>query len=110
MVGEVVAQYPVLSFLETEPPGFVPTKPAMIERIRRAVPKLREYKELLAAAELGQQGSTVVADRLGSRLGGVYKGMAAYAQHQGFVNERWMEACLAMVVDHAKGLELCHDE
>ena len=75
---EVVAQYPVLSFLETEPPGFVPTKPAMIERIRRTAPKLREYKELLAAAELGQQGSTVVADRLGSRSAGVYKGMAAY--------------------------------
>ncbi|KAK3900816.1 hypothetical protein C8A05DRAFT_45411 [Staphylotrichum tortipilum] len=79
---EVAVQYPVLSFLETEPPGFVPTKPAMIDRIRRTEPKLREYRELLAEAELGQQGSTVVANRLGSRSAGIYREMVAYAQHQ----------------------------
>jgi hypothetical protein len=101
---EVVAQYPVLSFLETEPPGVVPTLPAAIERVRRTAPRLQEYKELLARFESGEdgKGGSTVSDRLGSTSASVYRGMLAYAQHQDFVNEEWMKACLKMVLDYAE--------
>ncbi len=75
------------------------------------MPKLREYKELLgqaerevaaaAAAEDGtirDGGGSGVVEQLGSKGASVYKGMTAYAQHLGFVNELWM------VVEDAKGL------
>ncbi|KAK4123847.1 hypothetical protein N657DRAFT_430243 [Parathielavia appendiculata] len=43
---EVVAQYPVLSFLDTEPPGATYTAPAEIERVIRTASKLQECKDL----------------------------------------------------------------
>ena len=53
---EVVAQYPVLSFLKVEPPGAVYSEPAAIERVKRTAPRLQEYKELLGGFESEQGG------------------------------------------------------
>jgi hypothetical protein len=50
---EVVAQYPVLTGLDREPPGHVETKPAAIDRIRRTEPRLKEYKDMVETAEAG---------------------------------------------------------
>jgi hypothetical protein len=100
---EVVSQYPTLSFLDTEPPGVVPTKPAAIERVKCTAPRLQQYKELLgkAEAEKGDRGKKV-ADRLGSISASIYGGMTQYASHQDFVNEKWMKSCLKMLVDYAQ--------
>lgn len=100
---EVVAQYPVLSGLNVEPPGAVYTHPAAIERVNRTAPRLHEYRELLAGFEVEQgEGGLKVADRLGSISASVYKGMTASGQHQDFVNERWMKSCLKMVREFAE--------
>ncbi|KAK3373528.1 kinase-like domain-containing protein [Lasiosphaeria ovina] len=100
---EVVAQYPALSFLEVEPPGAVYSQPAAIERVRRTAPRLQEYKELLGRFESEQGGDgTKVAGRLGSTSANIYRGMAAYAQHQGFVNEKWMKSCSKMLQAYAE--------
>jgi hypothetical protein len=48
---EVIARYPVLTGVSREPPGCVETRLAAIEHIERTKPKLKEYKEMLAAAE-----------------------------------------------------------
>ncbi|KAM0199648.1 hypothetical protein ACHAQI_012022 [Fusarium lateritium] len=39
---EVVAQYPVLTGLNREPPGYIEIRPAATERIKRTKPKLKE--------------------------------------------------------------------
>jgi hypothetical protein len=58
---------------------------------------------LLARFEAEMGGQEVkVANTMGSSPASVYRGMQAYAQHQSFVNERWMEACLKMVLDFAE--------
>jgi hypothetical protein len=100
---EVVAQYPVLSFLDIEPPGTVYTAPAAIERVKRTAPRLQEYKELVRKfeSEQGEQGAKV-ADTLGSTPASVYRGMVAFSQHQNFVNEKWMKACLKMLLEYAE--------
>lgn len=101
---EAVAQYPTLSFLDIDPPGAVYTAPAAIERVKRTAPRLQHYKELLGRFEAEATGEqeTKVADRLGSTSASVYRGMQAYAQHQDFVNEKWMTACLKMVSECAE--------
>lgn len=100
---EVVAQYPVHSFLEVEPPGAVYSRPAAIERVRRTAPRLQEYKELLNMFESEQgEDRTKVADSLGSTSASIYQGMAAYAQHQDFVNEKWMKSCLKMLLEYVE--------
>ncbi|KAF5672697.1 kinase-like domain-containing protein [Fusarium denticulatum] len=101
---EVVAQYPVLTGLNREPPGCVETRPAAIERIERTKPKLKEYKEMLAAAErkLGNndEGATPIADLLLSDAASVFQGLVRYQGYQVFVNDQWMEAYLKLVRDH----------
>ncbi|RBR10341.1 hypothetical protein FVER53590_12451 [Fusarium verticillioides] len=101
---EVVAQYPVLTGLNREPPGCVETRPAAIERIERTKPKLKEYKEMLAAAErkLGNddKGATPIADLLLSDAASVFQGLVRYQGHQVFVNDQWMEAYLKLIRDH----------
>jgi hypothetical protein len=85
---EIVAQYPTFSFLDVEPPGAVYSHPAAIERVRRTAPRLQQYKDLLGTWESQGEDGTKVADRLGSTSASIYRGMAAYAQHQISVNER----------------------
>ncbi|KAF5556993.1 kinase-like domain-containing protein [Fusarium napiforme] len=101
---EVVAQYPVLTGLNREPPGCVETRPAAIERIERTKPKFKEYKEMLAAAErkLGNddEGATPIADLLLSDAASVFQGLVRYQGHQVFVNDQWMEAYLKLIRDH----------
>lgn len=103
---EVVAQYPVLTGLNREPPGCVETRPAAIDRIERTKPKLKEYKELLAAAEskLGnnEKGATPVADLLLSDAASVFQGLLRYQGHQVFVNDQWMEAYLRLIRGYAQ--------
>ncbi|KAG5761086.1 hypothetical protein H9Q72_010812 [Fusarium xylarioides] len=101
---EVVAQYPVLTGLNREPLGCVETRPAAIERIERTKPKLKEYKEMLAAAKskLGNndKGATPVADLLLSDAASVFQGLVRYQGHQVFVNNQWMEAYLKLIRGH----------
>ncbi|KAK3899058.1 hypothetical protein C8A05DRAFT_46784 [Staphylotrichum tortipilum] len=100
---EAVAQYLTLRFLDTEPLGIFPTKPAVVERVKRTTPNLKEYKELLAQVEREVTAASGNAD--GGSIGvSIYKGMTAYTQRQDCVNEIWMEACLKMMVEDAKGL------
>ncbi|KAF5530799.1 kinase-like domain-containing protein [Fusarium mexicanum] len=98
---EVVAQYPVLTGLNREPPGCVETRPAAIERIERTKPKLKEYKEMLEAAErkLGnnEKGATPITDLLLSDAASVFQGLVRYQGHQVFVNNQWMEAYLKLI-------------
>ncbi|RKL51039.1 hypothetical protein BFJ72_g492 [Fusarium proliferatum] len=93
---KVVAQYPVLTRLNREPPGCAETRPAAIERIERTKPKLKEYKEMLAAAEskLGNidEGATLIADMLLSDAASVLQGLVRYQGRQVSVNNQWMEA------------------
>lgn len=97
---EVAAQYPTLSFLDVEPPGAVYSHPAAIERVRITASRLEEYGGLLGAAERDEDGRGI-ADSLGSVGASVYQGMTAFAQHQGFVNEMWMQSCLKMLQEYA---------
>lgn len=92
---EVVAQYPVLTGLDTEPPGHVETKPAAIDRIRVTEPKLKEYKDLIGTAEAemnGDEGDTPIANLMLSDATNVFQGLLSYRCHQKFVNDNWMEA------------------
>ncbi|KAG4272632.1 hypothetical protein FPRO04_10374 [Fusarium proliferatum] len=98
---EVVAQYPVLTRLNRGPPACVETRPVAIERIERTKPKLKEYKEMLAALEskLGNndKGVTPIADLLLSDAASVFQGLVRYQGHQAFVNNQWMEAYLKLI-------------
>ncbi|KAF5718209.1 kinase-like domain-containing protein [Fusarium globosum] len=101
---EVVTQYPVLTGLNREPPGCVETRPAAIERIERTKPKLKEYKEMLATAEIKlgsiDEGATPIADLLLSDAASVFQGLVRYQGHQVFVNNQWMEAYLRLIRAH----------
>ncbi|KAF5976140.1 protein kinase-like domain-containing protein [Fusarium bulbicola] len=101
---EVVAQYPILTGLNREPPGCVETRPAAIERVERMEPKLKEYKEMLEGAErkLGHddKGATPIADLLLSDAASVFQGLVRYQGHQVFVNNQWMEAYLRLIRGH----------
>ncbi|KAM0261479.1 hypothetical protein ACHAPA_009799 [Fusarium lateritium] len=101
---EVVAKYPVLTGLNREPPGYIETRPAAIERIKRTEPKLNEYKKMLEAAEnkVGNKdnGATPIADLLLSDVSSVFQGLLKYQGHQVFVNNQWMEAYLKLIREH----------
>jgi hypothetical protein len=100
---ETVAQYPILSFLDVDPPGVVYTVPAAVERVKRTAPRLQHYKELLARFEREMDGQELkVGEKMRSTSASVYRGIQAYAQHQCSVNERWMKACLKMALDFAQ--------
>ncbi|KAM0083809.1 hypothetical protein ACKRZS_004015 [Fusarium odoratissimum] len=101
---EVVAQYPVLTVLDRDPPGCVETRPAAIERIKRTEPKLKEYKEILEAVEskLGNnnKGATPIADLLLPDAASVFQGLVRCQGHEAFVNNQWMEAYLKLLRGH----------
>ncbi|RGP66279.1 kinaselike domain [Fusarium sporotrichioides] len=102
---EVVAQYPVLTGLDQEPPGHIETNLYAIERIKETKPKLKEYKEMVRAAESRLGGSetvTRIADLLESDAASVFHGILSYQQHQDFVNDEWMLAYTKLLRDHAK--------
>ncbi|KAK2595514.1 hypothetical protein QQS21_006789 [Conoideocrella luteorostrata] len=97
---EVVAQYPVLSFLQLEAPGIVDPRPAVVERVAQTAPRLQMYKDMLARYEEDDKSDGIrVAARLASESARVYQGMTAYQQHQDFVNQKWMKSCLKMLQD-----------
>ncbi|KEZ39514.1 Protein kinase-like domain [Scedosporium apiospermum] len=102
---EVVAQYPELSFLQVDPPGITYSHPAAIERVKLTAPRLEEYKRLLGTFESrGGDVTQEVAGHLGSTSASIYQGMQAFAQHQDFVNEKWMKSCLKMLQEYAESL------
>ncbi|KAF4951956.1 hypothetical protein FGADI_7072 [Fusarium gaditjirri] len=82
---EVVSQHPVLAGLIREPPGCIETRPAAIERIERTKPKLKKYKEMLAAVgnklENNDKGATTIADLLLSDSGSAFQGLVRYQGH-----------------------------
>ncbi|EXK86415.1 hypothetical protein FOQG_09687 [Fusarium oxysporum f. sp. raphani 54005] len=89
---EVATHYPVLTGLNRELPVGVQTRPTAIERINRTEPKLREYKEMLEAAEgkMGNNdsGATPIADPLLLDAASVFQGQVRYQGHQVFVNNQ----------------------
>ncbi|EMT67774.1 hypothetical protein FOC4_g10005883 [Fusarium odoratissimum] len=93
-----------LIILNREPPGCVETRPAAIERIKRAEPKLKEYKEVLEAAERklrnNDSGATTIADLLLSDAASVFQGLVRYQGRQLFVNNQWVEAYLKLIRGH----------
>ncbi|KAH8745123.1 hypothetical protein F5883DRAFT_268911 [Diaporthe sp. PMI_573] len=103
---EVVAQYPVLTGLDREPPGHVETKPAAINRIRRTEPRLKEYKDMVEIAEAGvgisNEGNTPIANLMLSEAASVFQGLLRYGSHQSFVNDKWMEAYLRLLRGHIR--------
>ncbi|KAK3332870.1 hypothetical protein B0T19DRAFT_354543 [Cercophora scortea] len=106
---EVVAQYPVLTGLDREPPGHVETKPAAIDRMRRTEPRLKEYKDMVETAEagmgIGNEGSTPIANLMLSEAASVLQGLLRYQSHQDFVNDKWMEAYLKLLRGHIRSGE-----
>ncbi|POR32133.1 Uncharacterized protein TPAR_07635 [Tolypocladium paradoxum] len=108
---EVVAQFPALTGLSPETPGHVETRPLAIERIRRTRPRLKEYRDLVEAAEAGmgannpnRRGGTV-ASLLLSDAASIYQGLEAYESNQGWVNDRWMQAYLKLLRKHVQAEE-----
>jgi hypothetical protein len=97
---EVVAQYPVLTGLDREPPGHVETRPAAKDRIRRTEPRLKEYKDLIGTAEAEMkivEGNTPIANLMLSDAASVLQGLLRYRSHQKFVNDQWMEAYVRLL-------------
>ncbi|PNY18157.1 Uncharacterized protein TCAP_07596 [Tolypocladium capitatum] len=106
---EVVAQYPVLTGLEREPPGHVETRPAAIDRIRRTEPRLKEYKDMVEMAEarigMNKEGNAPMANLMLSEAASVFQGLVRYGGHQKFVNDKWMEAYLKLLRGHIRSGE-----
>ncbi|KAF9761851.1 hypothetical protein IL306_003659 [Fusarium sp. DS 682] len=98
---EVAAQYPVLTELGLEPPGYVETSPDDLERIRRTEPKLKEYKEMVQAAEfnmgINDKGKALIGDLLLSDAASAFQGLLRYQCHQAFVNDKWMDVYLKLI-------------
>ncbi|KAH9211764.1 hypothetical protein DL95DRAFT_525548 [Leptodontidium sp. 2 PMI_412] len=102
---EVVAQYPAFTGLERESPGHVETRPLAIDRIKIKEPKLKEYKNFVEAAEARMGGSmngeSSIANMMLSNATSVFQGLLRFASHQKFVNDKWMEAYLRLLREHA---------
>ena len=98
---EIVAQYPVLTGLEREPPEHVETRPAAIDRIRRTGPRLQEYKVMIEIAEAGigisNERNPSVASLMFSEAASIVQGLLRYSSHQRSVNDKWMEAYLKLL-------------
>lgn len=94
---EAMAQYPLHCSMDRDPPGYVSTFPAVMERIAHNLPFLHLYKEILTKIERDEGTTLQLADRLGSLSASAYQGLQAYGQHQDFVNESWMNSCLKML-------------
>ncbi|KAH7327546.1 hypothetical protein BKA65DRAFT_567073 [Rhexocercosporidium sp. MPI-PUGE-AT-0058] len=94
---ELVAQYPTLTGLDREAPGYVETRPLAIERIQMTKPKLEEYKNFVAAAEevrMGEGEGGGIASLMLSDAASVVRGLVQFLGHQKSVNDKWMEAYL----------------
>ncbi|KAJ5945993.1 hypothetical protein N7454_002832 [Penicillium verhagenii] len=93
---EAVAQYPDLTGLDREPPGYIETRPLAIKRIMATAPKIQEYNEFIKAAEvktkIDRDGNTPIADLMNSDVSSIFKGMMEFRNHQPEWNERWMAA------------------
>lgn len=98
---EAVAQYPVLSGLDREPPGHVETRPAAKDRIRRTEPQLKESRDLIGTAKTAMkivdEGNTPIANLMLSDAASVLQGLLRYRSHQKFVNDKWMEAYVRLL-------------
>lgn len=101
---EVVAQYPKVSGLDREPPGYVETRPVAVERIKRIEPRLKEYGDLveMAEAEMGRskEGEATMASMMLSNATSTFQGLLKYWGHQKGVNDKWMEAYLKLLREH----------
>jgi hypothetical protein len=98
--SQVVAQYPVFTGLDREPPGYVETRPLALERIRETEPRLEEYKKLVEMAEAKittNEGATPVSSMMLSDGASIFQGLRGYASHQRFVNDMWVEAYLTLL-------------
>jgi hypothetical protein len=82
---EVVAQYPALTGPDLDPPGHVETRPAAIDRIEKTELKLKEYKDMVEAAEAGMgisnEGNTTIADLMLSDAASIFQGLLRYQGH-----------------------------
>lgn len=96
---EVVAQFPSLTGLEPEVPGRVETRPFAIERIKKAEPKIKAYRDLINEVEASCDKPTEA--RFGSIMlsdaASLYQGLHDYESHQKDVNDDWMEAYLRIL-------------
>ena len=99
---EAAAQFPVLSCMDVEPPGFIETNPYAVERIKRTEPQLARYKEWLIKyeAELGD-GSAPVGSRLMTISGHIYQGFLRNSRLLRSENETWFASALKMLRDYA---------
>lgn len=90
----MVAQYPALTWLQREPPGFIHTNPFAIECIRMTVPNLIEYQQSLARAESRVGGNesqkTPIADMMLSNVTSVIQGLLEYEMHSSSANDNRM--------------------
>jgi hypothetical protein len=104
----MVAQYPVLAGLEREPPGHVETRPAAIDRIRRAEARLAEYRDWVEIAEAGMKtghdggNHTPIANLMLSDAASVFQGLRRYGSHQKFVNDKWMQAYVRLLCNKSR--------
>ncbi|CAJ2505976.1 Uu.00g001060.m01.CDS01 [Anthostomella pinea] len=125
---ELAAQFPSLTGLQREAPGYVPTNRFAIERVGMAKPKLTHYRDLLI--ELEAQAMTAARDsvadseetealasagfpsapitplsmggRLFSDIASIVQGLGAYASRQEHVNDLYMDLYLKLLKE--KGL------
>jgi hypothetical protein len=106
---EVVAQYPVLTGLDRDPPGHVETRPAAIDRIERTEPKLKEYKDMVEAAEaemgISNEGNTTIANLMLSDAASIFQGLLRYQGYQKSTNDKWMEAYVRILRGHVRSGE-----
>lgn len=88
---DAVAQYPILTGLGNESPGFRTERPAVLEDIRQSRPHIQWYKECLAKHEASlRDGASLVGDRLeGTAALVAYYWMRRYASHIWMSNAMW---------------------
>lgn len=95
---DVVAQYPNFTGLDPDAPGYVPTNQFQIDRVKILEPQLKEYRNLIEAAEAGRIGRTKVQATMANTMlsdgATLCLGLHKYAGQQDFINDRWMEAYL----------------
>lgn len=102
---EVVAQFPLHCGLQVEPPGFVDTRPAVMDRVAKSVPRLKAYQEMLAQCEDelnqhprgdGSKSTSSIANHLDSLPSSMYQCLENYQYHQRSRNDKWLTSSLEM--------------
>lgn len=101
---EVVAQYPVLTGLDRGPPGHVATVQAAIDRVKRVAPQLKEYKDMVVAAEAERGIDEGIADLMVSEsdAASAFQGHLRYMGHQLFVSDKWIKAYVKLLQEKIK--------